>query len=165
MQNLLTHRNINLVGFFACLFMMLYALYAQEFLGLLPCPLCVLQRMAVLMLGLFFLLLALQSPGQAGWYFYTIMIILTASAGMAVAGRHIWLQSLPPDEVPSCGPGLGFMLDAFPLVETLEMVFSGSGECAEISWFFLGLSMPAWVFIGLLGLSIYAIWGNLTSIR
>jgi disulfide bond formation protein DsbB len=165
MQNLLTHRNINLAGFLACVAKMLYAQYAQEFLNLPPCPLCVFQRVSVIVVGLFFLLAAVQNPGIIGRRIYASLITLAAAAGAGVAARHMWLQSLPPDQVPSCGPGLDFMLDAFPLVEALEMVFTGSGECAEISWIFLGLSMPAWVLIGLLGLSIYAIWGNLVSIR
>ena len=85
--------------------------------------------------------------------------------GAGVAARHIWLQNLPAEDVPACGPGLDFMLDTFPLSDVLAMVFSGSGECAEISWMFLGLSMPVWVLIAFLGLSIYAIWGNLVSLR
>ncbi|MDG1462949.1 MAG: disulfide bond formation protein B [Gammaproteobacteria bacterium] len=165
MQNILTHRNINLAGFLACVAMILYALYAQEFLNLAPCPLCIFQRVSVIIVGLFFLLAALQNPGPFGRRIYTGLITLSAVSGAGIAARHMWLQSLPPDQVPSCGPDLDFMLDTFPLLETLQMVFTGSGECAEISWVFLGLSMPAWVLIGLLGLSIYAIWGNLVSTR
>ena len=86
--------------------------------------------------------------------------ILSASAGIAVASRHIWLQNIPSDQVPGCGPGLDFMLSTFPLAEVLEMVFSGSGECANVDWSFLSLSMPAWVIISLSVMLVFAIWTN-----
>ena len=76
-----------------------------------------------------------------------------SSAGGAVSIRHIWLQNLPPDQVPACGPGLNYMLDVFPLQNVIQQVLAGSGECAEMDWSFLGLSLPGWslvVFAGLL---------------
>jgi disulfide bond formation protein DsbB len=160
-----THRNANLAGFLICAVMMMYALYAQEFLNLPPCPLCVFQRVAVIAMGVVFLIAALHNPGRPGRRIYAAAIVAAGLAGSGVAARHIWLQNLPPDQVPACGPGLDFMLDTFPLADVFAMVFTGSGECAEISWVFLGLSMPAWVLIGLLGLSIWAIWGNLAHLR
>jgi disulfide bond formation protein DsbB len=86
---------------------------------------------------------------------------LFALGGLVVAGRHVWLQHLPPDKVPSCGPGLGYMLDNFPFADALKMVFTGSGECAVIDWSLLGISMPGWVFIALLALAIFGGWNNL----
>ena len=164
-HSLMTHRNMNVAGFFSCVALMLYALYAQIFLNLAPCPLCVLQRVGVVVVGLLFLLAAIQNPGVTGRRIYAGLIALVSLGGAGVAARHIWLQNLPAEDVPACGPGLDFMLDTFPLSDVLAMVFSGSGECAEISWMFLGLSMPVWVLIAFLGLSIYAIWGNLVSLR
>jgi protein dithiol:quinone oxidoreductase len=82
---------------------------------------------------------------------------LCAAAGIAVAGRHVWLQSLPPEDVPSCGPGLGYLFDTFPLGEALKQVFSGSGECAKIDWTFLGQSMPVWVLVAFVGLGAAAV--------
>ena len=73
------------------------------------------------------------------------------------------MQNLPPDKVPTCGPGLDFMLDTFPILEVLDMVLSGSGECAEVSWLLLGLSMPAWTLIGLLTLGAWGVWVNLSA--
>ena len=81
-----------------------------------------------------------------------------SSAGVGIAARHVWLQNLPPDKVPGCGPGLDFMMANFPLSEVFQMVFSGSGECAEISWSFAFLSMPAWVIIWLIFLGSYGVW-------
>src|SRR5210317_510603 len=150
-------RMLNLGGFLACTGLMLYALYAQYFLELAPCPLCVFQRIAVIAMGLVFLAAALHNPGRLGAGCYALLTTAAAAGGIAVAGRHVWLQSLPPDKVPACGPGLDFMLDSFPLAEVLQMVFSGSGECAEVDWSLFGLSMPAWVLIAVSILGIYGV--------
>jgi disulfide bond formation protein DsbB len=141
--------------------MMGFALYAQHVLLLDPCPLCVLQRVAVIGLGIVFLIAALHDPSGWGRRVYAVLLGLFAADGATVAGWHVRLQNLPPSEVPSCGPGLDYMLENFPLGEAMRMVFQGSGECAEVAWSFLGLSMPAWVFIGVTGLGIAGIWNNL----
>ncbi len=140
--------------------MMAFALYAQYGMGLDPCPLCVFQRVAVIALGAVFLAAFLHGPGPAGAKFYGALMLVPALGGMAVAGRQVWLQQLPADEVPACGPGLDYMLDVFPLHEALAMVFEGSGECAETAWTFLGLSMAGWVFVLLAGLLVFALWNN-----
>lgn len=150
----------NLAGFVACLGLLGYALFAQHALGLEPCPLCVFQRVAVLALGLVFLLAALHGPGVVGRRVYGVLILLTAGTGIGIAGRHVWLQNLPPDQVPACGPGLEFMLDSFGLGEVIGMVLSGSGECATTDWSFLGLSMPAWVLICCLLLGLFGLRVN-----
>jgi disulfide bond formation protein DsbB len=150
----------NLLGAAICAGLMGYALYAQHVLGFEPCPLCIFQRLAVVALGLVFLLAALHGAGGAGRRGYAILMAITALAGMGVAGRHVWLTTLPPERVPACGPGLDFMLEAFPLREALTMVFTGSGECAKVDWQFLGLSMPAWVFIALLCLGAFGATRN-----
>lgn len=153
-------RILNLLGFFICAGLMGFALYAQYRLLLDPCPLCILQRVAVISLGIVFLAAALHNPAGWGKPVYVALIAMIAAAGVGVAGWHVRLQHLPADEVPSCGPGLDYMLDNFPLGDALRMVFKGSGECAEIAWQFLGLSMPAWVFISVLGLGVAGIWNN-----
>ncbi len=163
MRNLITPRLGNFAGFAACVVMMAYALYSQHFLRLEPCPLCIFQRVAVISLGVLFLIAAIHSAGRVGRWIYAALLLSVSLAGSAVSARHVWLQNLPPDQVPSCGPGLDFMLDTFPFTEVLNMVLSGSGECAEISWSFLGLSMPAWTLIGLLGLGIFGVAVNLLS--
>ena len=85
---------------------------------------------------------------------------MTAAFGASVAGWHVHLQNLPPDEIPSCGPGLEYMVENFPLKDALSMIFQGSGECAEVSWRLLGLSMPTWVIISLIALGAAGIWNN-----
>lgn len=156
-------RAANAAGFAACAGLLAYALYAQHGLGLEPCPLCIFQRVAVLGLGIAFALAAVHRAGQAGRRVYAALIALVALAGSAVAGRHVWLQNLPPERVPACGPGLDFMLEAFAPLEVLQMVLSGSGECANVDWRFLGLSMPAWVLLAVVALGLYGVVINLRA--
>ena len=155
-----SRRVLNLVGFAVCAGLMGFALYAQHVLLLQPCPLCVLQRVAVISLGIVFLVAALHNTAGLGRIIYAVLLGLAVAGGAIVAGRHAWLQQLPPDQVPACGPGLDYMLETFSLGETMNMVFSGSGECAEIVWQFLGLSMPAWVLLWLFGLGAAGVWNN-----
>lgn len=158
---LLSRRFLNALGAVACAAMLAFALFSEHVLGLEPCPLCVFQRVAVISLGGVFLMAALHNPGNVGSRLYLALMLIAVAGGAGVAGRHIWLQNLPPDQVPACGPGLDFMMDSFPLVEVFDMVLSGSGECADISWSLLGLSMPAWVLIAVTSLGFYAGWVNL----
>ena len=156
-----SRRSFNLLGFLACAAMMAYALYAEHVLFLMPCPLCVFQRIAVIALGLVFLLAFMHGPKGNGRFVYAVLVLLATLVGAGVAGWHVRMQHLPADEVPSCGAGLDFMLDTLPLTDVLKMVFSGSGECAEIDWQFLGLSMPAWVLISVLVIGSFGVWNNL----
>jgi disulfide bond formation protein DsbB len=126
---------------------MSYALYAQHVLGLEACPLCIFQRIALIALGVVFAAAALHAPRGQGARAYSVLGVVAAAAGAGISAWHVRLQNLPPEEVPACGPGLDYMLDAFPLRDALKMVFTGSGECAEVNWAFLGLSMPGWVLV------------------
>jgi len=150
-----------LLGALACAALMGYALYAQYVLHLEPCPLCIFQRVAVIALGVVFLLGALVGPkssgGQRAW---SLLAVLMALAGIAVAGRHLWIQSLPADQVPECGPPLPYMLHMMSFSKVLAKVFTGSGECAQINWRFLGLAMPGWVMIGFIVLAAWALFAG-----
>lgn len=154
-------RLLNLAGFLSCAGMMAYALYAEHVLFLMPCPLCVFERIATIALGIIFLLAAVHNPRGNGRYAYTALLTIAAAGGIGVAGWHVWIQNLPADEVPSCGPGFDYIMDSFPLADALSMIFTGSGECATIDWVFLGLSMPAWVLIALSVIGAAGIWNNL----
>jgi protein dithiol:quinone oxidoreductase len=160
-NNGLSRRMLNLYGALACGGLLGYALYAQHGLGLEPCPLCVFQRVAVLALGFVFLAAYLHNPRRLGAGVYGALAALAAGGGMAFAGRQLWLQSLPADAQPACGPGLDYIMDVFPLREAVAMVFEGSGDCAKIDWTFLGLSMAGWVLISLATLAAFALWNNL----
>ena len=157
MSNLPSRRALNLLGAAICAALLGYALYLQHGLGLEPCPLCIFQRIGMLALGLVFLVAGLHGPGRTGARIYGVLAGLSALGGASVSARHLWLQSLPPDQVPSCGPGLGYLFDTFPFGDALKQVFSGSGECAKIDWTFLGQSMPFWVLLCFVGLGVAAL--------
>lgn len=124
------------------------ALYFQHVQGLEPCPLCVAQRLFVIIVGLIGLIAFLHNPAKEGVRrIYLGAALVSSGAGIVVAGRHVWLQNLPPDRVPECGPGLNYILDNFPLRDALNLIFKGSGECAKVDWTFLGLSMPGWTLL------------------
>jgi protein dithiol:quinone oxidoreductase len=144
---------------FVCVALLSFAYYAQFVLKMEPCPLCILQRVAFIAFILVALLAAIHAPrGAVGRAIYGVLGAFMVMVGAGIAGRHVWLQHLPPDQVPACGPGLDYMLDAFPLSKTLRMAFTGSGECAKVDWTFLGLSMPEWTLIWFLALAIAALW-------
>ncbi len=149
-------------GFLACAALLGFALYSQYVGGLLPCPLCSFQRGAFVALGLVFLAGAVHGPrGRGGRGVYGVLAVACAALGAAIAGRHVWLQSLPADQVPACGPDLSYMMEAFPLADVLRRVFTGSGECAEVDWTFLGLAMPAWSLVWFVLLGVWALHAGL----
>jgi len=151
------------VGFFVSVGMIAFALYLQHFQGQEPCPLCVLQRVAWIALGVVFLIAAIHGPARAGAAVYGLVLFVVAAVGAGVAGRHVWLQHLPRDQVPACGPDLDFMLQQFPLAETLRRVLSGTGECAETGWTFLGLSIAGWSLLWLVLTALFVVVLTVTA--
>lgn len=140
-----------------------YALYAEYVLGFEPCPLCMFQRVGVVALGVVFLLAALHNPASIrGVRAWGVLLLLTAAFPGYVAGRHLYIQSLPFGSVPACGASLDYMLDVFPLATVLKKVLFGAGECQKIDWSFLGLAMPAWV---LLAVVMLAAWAAVVNLR
>ena len=117
-----------------------------------PCPLCIFQRVAVISAGLIAIAAALHNPAPLGIRVYGLLVALASAAGSALAMRQLYLQSLPEDQVPSCGPGLDYLLDVFPMQDVLQMVLLGDGSCAEVVWSLLGISIPGWTLIGFVGL-------------
>jgi disulfide bond formation protein DsbB len=132
------------LGFAACAGLLGFAYYLQYFEGEEPCPLCLLQRGAFVLLGAVFLAAALHGPARLGAVIYAVLATLFATAGAALAARQVWLQHLPPHRVPECGPGLEYMLKKFPLSQAIGKILAGTGECAEVGWKFLGLSIAGW---------------------
>lgn len=141
----------------ACLALIGWALWLQYGQGQEPCPLCILQRVAVLALAIVFAAAAVQAPSGRALRRYVALVVAVALAGAGVAGWHLRLQHLPRDRVPECGPGLQFMLEQLPLAEVLGRVFRGSGECAEAGWRLLGVTIPGWTLLWFLGLAVLAI--------
>jgi len=149
-------RTGNLLGLLACAGLLGFAYYAQYGLGLEPCPLCIMQRIAVLVVGLLFLAALVHNPGDRGARVYGVLIDLSALAGIAVAARQIWIINQPPGSVAECGASLDYMMAVLPPHEVLMKVLTGSGECAKVDWTFLGLNMPTWV---LMSLVVVGTWG------
>jgi disulfide bond formation protein DsbB len=160
-----TRRAVNLAAAGACALLLGYAYYLQHFQGLEPCPLCIFQRVAVFGLAIVFLLAAIHNPGALGARVYAVLIGLVALAGAGVSARHVYIQSLPPGQVPECGATLDFMLEVFPLAEVVRKVLTASGECGVVDWRFLGLSIPAWTLICIAALGIVGIVANLRPAR
>ncbi len=152
-----------LLGFIACALMLSTGAYFQFVEELEPCPLCISQRIAILLTGLVLLIGAVHNPERTGIKIYAICGTICALIGASISTRHVWLQHLPPEEVPECGPGLSYIFENFPLTETLKLMLNGTGECAEVLWTFLGLSIPGWTlvaFLMLASVSLLQIWNQ-----
>ncbi|MGH8253431.1 MAG: disulfide bond formation protein B [Steroidobacteraceae bacterium] len=157
---MLTRRGLNLLGLACCAGLLAYAWYAQGVLRVDPCPLCIFQRVGIFTVGLIFLVAGIHAPPHRGARVYGVLLGLTAALTMAIAARHVWIQHLPADAVPSCGAGLNFLLEDFPLAEVIRKVLTGSGECHEVNWTFLGLAMPTWVLLSAGALGVLGVYAN-----
>ena len=157
MASLTRQRPLFVAGFLICVALMATALTLQYAWKLDPCPLCVLQRVLVIALGVLFLIAAVHGPGRIGRRVYGALTVILGVLGIIVAGRHVWLQNLPADQVPECGPGIEYLLDAFPLREALSIVFRGSGECADVQWMFLGLTIPGWTLLIFTAFTVFGV--------
>lgn len=129
-------------------------LILQHVVGLEPCPLCIFQRVAYFFVGVFGLVAAAVAPRR--WARAVAVLMLAAAlVGMGIAGWHVRLQMSP--ESLSCGPGLGVMLDNFPLTQVLPRVFRGSGDCADAGWTLFGVSIAGWSLVWFTLLSLASI--------
>jgi len=122
-----------------------------------PCPLCMVQRVIFIAILVVFALAVLHGPKRIGERIYAALIMLLSLSGAGVAARHIWLQNLPKDQVPACGPGLDYMLEVMPMAEVLKQLMHGSGECAAKGWAFLTLGIPEWSLLCYLALGAWAV--------
>lgn len=153
----LSIRNTNLIIFLGCVFLILVGVYLEHVMKLAPCPLCITQRALIDGVGLLALIAFIHNPGVAGRRIYAFAAVATAIAGAAFAMRQLWLQSLPADQVPACGPDLAYMFEVFPFMEAFKMLLQGDGSCAEIHKV-LGLSIPTWTLGAFIGLAIINIF-------
>jgi disulfide bond formation protein DsbB len=141
------------LGFAACASLLAVGAYLQFVEELEPCPLCISQRLAILATGVIFLIAGLHNRGCK---VYALCSAAAALIGASVSARHVWLQHLPPEEVPECSPGLEYVFQHFPLADTIKLMLTGTGECAKIDWTLLGLSIPAWTLFAFLLLAGWA---------
>jgi len=133
-----------------------YGLYLQHVVGLTPCPMCIMQRYAFVVVGLLALIAAAHGSRGTGRRVWGGLIGAMAIAGIGVAARQSWIQRYPP-EIPECGPGIDYLLESFPLTELLPMIFQGEGECTAIDWSFLGLSIANWSFVCFAAVIIFSL--------
>ncbi|HCJ28965.1 MAG TPA: disulfide bond formation protein B [Pseudomonas sp.] len=157
-MNLASPRSLFFLAFIGCALMMIAALYLEHVVGLAPCPLCIVQRIAVIGFGLVCLIAALHGPRKTGRRVYSVLALLFAVAGGATAIRQIWLQNMPADQLPSCLPSLEYMMNALPFQEIARLVLHGTAECAEVSWTLLGMSIPEWTLLAFIGMVLFGLW-------
>ena len=146
-----------LAGFLFASGLMGFGLYLQYVKHQDPCPLCMVQRVIFIAILAVFLIAATHGPKRIGERIYAALITLLSILGVAVAARHIWIQHLPKDQVPACGPGLDYMLETMPMSNVLKSLMHGSGECAEKGWSFLTLGIPEWSLLCYLALGFWAV--------
>ena len=153
----LSYRQLCSLGFLACMSGMGFALYLQHYRNLEPCNMCIFQRVAMIGAGVFFLAGAVHGPkGGGGRWFWSGLAAVAGLAGAALAARHVWIQSLPADEVPACGGTLDYLFNMMPWQEVVKNVLRGDTDCAKINAAWLGLALPAWTLITFVGLTAYA---------
>ncbi|WP_202980276.1 disulfide bond formation protein B [Marinobacter fonticola] len=143
----MSRRLVFLLIFLVCAALMAVAFYMEYVMGLEPCPLCWLQRMAISAVGILALIAALHNPQGWGGRIYGLLLAVCSAIGAALAGRQLWLQSLPEDQVPACGPSVDYLLDVMPILDVFRIALQGTGDCAKVAWTFLGLSIPGWTAI------------------
>ena len=149
-----SQRVIFSIIFTVCIGLLGFGLYLEHVVGLEPCPLCIFQRVAYIVIAVISLIGAIHNPQKLFERIYASLILIASLCGAGIAGRQIWLQHLPEDKIPECGPGLEYMLDTFPFTDALRMILSGSGECAEVQWTFLSFSIAEWSIVCFSGLII-----------
>lgn len=160
----LSPRLVNLGLVLLAAFSMIFAVvYLSGYLALAACPLCMTQRVFVVAWGAIALLAFVHNPRDLGLRIYGGLCALMAITGGAVAARHVWLQHLPEDQVPACGPPLEYMLETLPFSETLSLVLMGDGNCAETLWTFMGLSIPEQTLILFVVASLICLWQTFRS--
>jgi disulfide bond formation protein DsbB len=158
MLSFLTYRTINLLIVLAIAGLLATGYYMQYVMYLEPCMLCMSQRLCFMAAGIVALLALLHNPAGRGRTVYGVAGALAALGGAALASRQLWLQSLPEDRVPACGPGFDYVLETFPFLEAVQILIRGDGNCAKVDWTFLGLSIAGWSWIWFAGFVVVFIW-------
>ena len=153
----IANRVLYLAGFLVICSLMAFGFYLQYVKHQEPCPLCMVQRLIFIAMLVLFLLATVQGPKRIGSRIYALLISLLSLAGVAVAMRHIWIQHLPPDQVPACGPDLDYMLDTMPLARVFKELLHGSGECAAHGWTLFTLGIPEWSLLCYLALGSWSV--------
>jgi disulfide bond formation protein DsbB len=142
--------------------MLVFGLYLQHGVGLNPCPMCIVQRYALI--GVVVWALVGWRLRGTGLTASSVLLTLTAGFGAFTAARQSWLQWYPP-EVVNCGRDFYGMVENFPLNRAIPMIFKGSGDCSKIDWTFLGGSIANWSFVGFVVFALAGLWVAVQAIR
>ncbi|MES2819098.1 MAG: disulfide bond formation protein B [Pseudomonadota bacterium] len=152
-------RSLFFLAFLTSVALMGVGFYLQYGVGLEPCPLCMVQRAFFVAFGVICLVAALHNPARGGRRVYAVLALLMAAGGAATAGRQVWLQNIPADQLPACLPGLDYMLESGqPLLEIIGTVLHGSADCAEVNWTFLSMSIPEWSLLAFVGMLVFGLF-------
>lgn len=134
-----------------------FGLYIQVQHNLDPCPLCIFQRIAFILLGLTFLIAVWYKP-TGGWRtIYGGLQLFISTVGSGIAIRHIWIQSHAEEVIAECGAGFDYIFERFPFRKAVELVFKGTGECSSIDWTLAGFSIPQLSLIAFIGMAVYTV--------
>ena len=131
--------------------------YFEKSLNLEPCYLCMTQRAFIVAIGIICTLAVVHNPGKLGQRIYASLSISMVIIGSYFSGKQLLLQSLPDSEVPSCGIPVDYLFENFSLTEAITMLLQGDGNCAEVQWQLMGLSMPSWVMISFAGFGLLGV--------
>ena len=157
-------RRIFATIFLGCLGMLIFGMYLQHVVGLNPCPMCIVQRYALILVAICAALTGASSRKSLHIAGGVVMVLL-AVAGAYVAARQTWLQWYPP-EVVSCGRDLYGMIETFPLQRAIPMIFKGGGDCTKVDWTFLGGSIANWSFVSFCAIALIGtvlVWRRIRS--
>ena len=160
-----SRRTLNGLAALVCGGLIATAIFMQYVMGLNPCYLCIVQRVFVITTGLILLVAVLHNPARRGQQWYSLFGGLSAATGAGFSIRQLWLQGLPEDQVPACGPSADYLFDALPLRDALSMLLRGDGNCAEVQWTLLGLSIPGWTLMAFVGLALLCLWQGLRGCK
>ncbi|AKX45512.1 disulfide bond formation protein DsbB [Thiopseudomonas alkaliphila] len=150
-------RPLFILGLLGCCGLIAGAYYLQYVVGLEPCPLCYVQRIEVFTLGLIFFIAALHNPAALGRKLYAAGTLVVSALGMATAGRQMWLQTLPADELPACLPSMDYMIQAFPLIDVINKTLHGTADCAKIDWTFFGFNLAQLSFFSFCLIALFSL--------
>ena len=147
----------------ACAGLLGFGMYLQHVVGLEPCPMCIVQRYAMTLIGIV-ALLGWVWRSMLGHRVLAVLSVLLALGGAFVAARQTWLQWYPP-EVASCGRDFYGMIESFPLQRAIPLIFRGSGDCSKVDWTFLGGSIANWSFVAFVAMAVWMLLVLLTKLR
>ena len=148
------------IGFLFCIALLSFGFYLEYGLGQMPCLLCQLQRLMMVVIAVLFFIGACHNPKHYGRWIYGGLLLLFSLFGVYLAGRQLWLIAHPPVDINAqCSPDIAYLMSVLPLGAALKMILQGTGDCAKVTWTFLSIPIPGWSFISFIILSLVSLWG------